>query len=353
MGQRRPRPEDDRGGPGLEAEYPNITIETESADFGPYFDRLGTQISGGDAPDVFQINDNSLATFVVNGTLMDLETVSDILDTSEIPPAVLDTGRVDGLLAVVPMGVSPWGVVIVNTELLAQSGVTLPDDKAWTWEEYAEAGAQITAALGDGLYGIDSFAFESFNLALSTTTASRSSPRRHCRHLAGSCGLLVLRPRPVRQRYPPPLRSTSRREYGRSAYRALGTAAMAMAGTTWSRASARGGRQMELRRALDGEGSCSTSRAWRGRSRRRRSTRRAPFVDWPTNSGTVRVPRLRLRLAGELARARRGRGHAHARRRDQVEFSNAVASRSPRPRPTARAGSLWLMIRYGELRCTR
>src|SRR5690606_30776708 len=44
--------------------------------------------------------------------------------------------------------------VLVNMDLLAEIGVDLPDDAGdWTWEEYRDWAAEVSAAAPDGVFG--------------------------------------------------------------------------------------------------------------------------------------------------------------------------------------------------------
>jgi multiple sugar transport system substrate-binding protein len=48
--------------------------------------------------------------------------------------------------------------VAVNPEVLKKAGVSMPDDKTWTWDQFAQVAAQVTQKLGSqGVYGLDGF----------------------------------------------------------------------------------------------------------------------------------------------------------------------------------------------------
>src|SRR5699024_6044674 len=80
-------------------------------------------------------------SYGTRGSLLDLETVSE-LDLSAMDEAVLDTGRLaDGTLVGAPLGIGIFSVG-VNTALLEQAGIELPDDTSWTWEELSELSQQ-------------------------------------------------------------------------------------------------------------------------------------------------------------------------------------------------------------------
>src|SRR5699024_4292912 len=74
--------------------------------------------------------------------------------------AVLDTGRLaDGTLVGAPLGIGIFSVG-VNTALLEQAGIELPDDTSWTWEELSELSQQVgewADEAGEDVVGLDFF----------------------------------------------------------------------------------------------------------------------------------------------------------------------------------------------------
>jgi multiple sugar transport system substrate-binding protein len=149
----------------FEEEYPNISVEAQFADWNGYWDRLATTTAAGDMPDVTQFDQLYLASYADRGTLLDLSTVPDVLDTSSIPKEILDAGLVNGTQYAVPVGGTANGV-IVNTTLFEQYGVPLPDFDSWTWSDYSDASLAITAASGGQTYGATPFGSDSFSLTV-------------------------------------------------------------------------------------------------------------------------------------------------------------------------------------------
>ncbi|HEX3199464.1 MAG TPA: extracellular solute-binding protein, partial [Propionibacteriaceae bacterium] len=65
--------------------------------------------------------------------------------------------KVGGTLVGAPIGVANFSVA-VNPEVLKKAGVSMPNDKTWTWDQFAQVAAQITGKLGSqGVYGLDGF----------------------------------------------------------------------------------------------------------------------------------------------------------------------------------------------------
>ena len=132
----------------FEAENPNIKIEGEYGDWSGYWDKLATQVASQDAPDVIQMDAAYLGEYAGRGALLELKDV----DLSKFEQAVADAGKVEGEQYAVTAGINAQ-VVLANPALLSASGVALPDDSTWTWDEYNKTAAAISAASANGVYG--------------------------------------------------------------------------------------------------------------------------------------------------------------------------------------------------------
>jgi multiple sugar transport system substrate-binding protein len=139
------------------AANPDIKVSIENSEWGSYWDKLATMTAGNNAPDVIQMDESYIAAYGARGALLDLNTVKSNLDLSEMDPKVLDTGKVEGTLVGAPIGVANFSVA-VNPEVLKNAGVSMPNDKTWTWDQFAQTAAQVTEKLGSqGVYGLDGF----------------------------------------------------------------------------------------------------------------------------------------------------------------------------------------------------
>ena len=139
------------------AANPDIKVSIENSEWGSYWDKLATMTAGNNAPDVIQMDESYIAAYGARGALLDLNTVKSNLDLSEMDPKVLDTGKVDGTPVGAPIGVANFSVA-VNPEVLKKAGVSMPNDKTWTWDQLAQTAAQVTEKLGSqGVYGLDGF----------------------------------------------------------------------------------------------------------------------------------------------------------------------------------------------------
>jgi multiple sugar transport system substrate-binding protein len=149
----------------FEKKYPNITVETSYSDWAGYWDRLATQTAGGDAPDVSQMDMTYLASYASRGILADLGAFEGILDTSDIPSSVLDSGLVDGKLYAAPIGAAANGVVI-NTTILEQYGIEIPDTNTWTWDDFNEIALEVTEKSGGTVHGVTPYQNDPFGLQI-------------------------------------------------------------------------------------------------------------------------------------------------------------------------------------------
>ncbi|MBT2585245.1 ABC transporter substrate-binding protein [Arthrobacter sp. ISL-95] len=135
----------------FEKKNPGITVKTEYQDSAPYADKLATRFAGGNPPDVLAMANRSLLEYAQRGTLADLKSFPE-LNLDKVPETTLSRGEVDGKLYGLATGVTTIGVVI-NKTITDQAGVTIPDDKTWSWEDYAKFATEVTQKTGGKVYG--------------------------------------------------------------------------------------------------------------------------------------------------------------------------------------------------------
>lgn len=135
----------------FEQKNPGITVKSEYQDSAPYADKLATRFAGGNPPDVLAMANRSLLEYAQRGTLADLKKLPE-LNLDKIPDTVLSRGEVDGKLYGLATGVTTIGMV-VNKSITDQAGVTIPDDKTWSWEDYAKFATEVTQKTGGKVYG--------------------------------------------------------------------------------------------------------------------------------------------------------------------------------------------------------
>jgi len=116
--------------------HPNVTFKkTWQANQG-YFDKLATLTAGGNAPDIFQIDDNYIAEYASRNVTLDLTTYKDSgkLDVTKFPESLWKYGVVDNKLAGVAFGENTQGLVF-NKTLLDKYKLPAPTT-GMSWEDF-------------------------------------------------------------------------------------------------------------------------------------------------------------------------------------------------------------------------
>lgn len=128
-------------------QYPNITVEIETVAYNDYFTAMQTRVSGGTAPDCYELNIENFAAYASKGVLADLSSA----DTSNFNETALSAFNVNGTQYGLPGNFSNV-ILIYNKDLFDQAGVDYPTND-WTWDNVQVAAEKIRA-LGDDIYGI-------------------------------------------------------------------------------------------------------------------------------------------------------------------------------------------------------
>jgi multiple sugar transport system substrate-binding protein len=128
--------------------HPNVTFKKTWQGNQGYFDKLATLTAGGDAPDIFQIDDNYLTEYASRSVTLDLTPYqkSGKLDTSKFPESLWKYGMVDGKLAGLSFGENTQGLVFNKTLLQAHN---LPEPKTGqSWDDHISWAANVTQVTG-------------------------------------------------------------------------------------------------------------------------------------------------------------------------------------------------------------
>ncbi|WP_405523220.1 ABC transporter substrate-binding protein [Streptomyces canus] len=121
----------------FEKQHPNISVQTSFSGYDAYKQKLAVQATGGDAPDVMQLDYRQIDQYASGGVLLDLAKQKAVLRTSEIDSGLLATGRVDGTQYAIPQG-RGTETVVYDVKTWKASGVPLPK-QGWTWDDWADA----------------------------------------------------------------------------------------------------------------------------------------------------------------------------------------------------------------------
>lgn len=136
-----------------EDEHPNVIAQLEPVAGRDYYARLLTQLAAKAAPDIMQIGDDAVPSFVEKGAFIPLDEciAANSFDTSIYLPGLLEPGQVNGVQYLLPKDYSPLAVYY-NKKLFDAAGMAYPSPD-WTWDDLL-ATAQALTDPAQGIYGI-------------------------------------------------------------------------------------------------------------------------------------------------------------------------------------------------------
>lgn len=136
----------------FEALNPGVTIEYEPGSADGYHDKLATELAGGTAPDIVQIDPETFPTYVANGdyfyNLDDFD-----IDMSKFEEGYIHqriNGYYDGQQLGLPTGIA-GPAIVVNKALAEQLGVNLVVEDM-KWEDIITLGKAVREAGEDDVY---------------------------------------------------------------------------------------------------------------------------------------------------------------------------------------------------------
>ncbi|MGI5216052.1 ABC transporter substrate-binding protein [Plantactinospora sp. CA-290183] len=143
----------------FEQKHPNIKVNTSFGAFDAYFQKLSTEIAGGNAPDVVQMDRAYLREYAERNALRDLtEFVEDgTLKLGDLTQTLLPAGKVGDATYAIPIAQNTQGVVY-DPALWSKAGVT-PPKPDWTWEDMLAAGQKLHQDSGGKVAGFGDFGF--------------------------------------------------------------------------------------------------------------------------------------------------------------------------------------------------
>ncbi|TXK18633.1 ABC transporter substrate-binding protein [Homoserinibacter sp. GY 40078] len=133
---------------------PGITVVRDFSGFDGYLDKITTQYTGGNSPDVIQLYNEVLVEFASRGQLVDLGEQVDAgnLSLDGWPEDLLEVSTIDGALSALPFGLSTHGFIFDNTAL-EDLGVE-PLTEGYTWDDLADFAADVSEASDGSLAGV-------------------------------------------------------------------------------------------------------------------------------------------------------------------------------------------------------
>jgi len=133
------------------ANNPGLSVDTESLAFSDYITRVSTQIAGGNAPDLIQMDYRYITEYAQRGTLEPLDDyIGKDLNLGDWPAAAIDSSRVDGKLYGINLG-NNTNALFFDTVTWGKAGITeIPLNTEWT--KFFDMAAEVTKANAGGTY---------------------------------------------------------------------------------------------------------------------------------------------------------------------------------------------------------
>ncbi|WP_368497248.1 extracellular solute-binding protein [Herbiconiux sp. A18JL235] len=132
----------------FESEHPGSTLTIEEQSWTGLVDKLTTNLSGSDSPDVVEVGNTQAAAFTSAGAFLDLSDQYDALGGDDLLPGFVEAGSYDGTFYAAPY-YSGARLVFYKKDLLANAGLTVPT----TLDQYVSNGIALAEA-NPGVSGI-------------------------------------------------------------------------------------------------------------------------------------------------------------------------------------------------------
>ncbi|SBT92307.1 carbohydrate ABC transporter substrate-binding protein, CUT1 family [Streptomyces sp. DI166] len=138
----------------FQKDNPKVKIRETYSGYDGYFDKFNTNIAGGSAPDLLQMDTALVAQYARKGVLAPLDSyVGKSLDLTGFSKTLLAAGTVDGKLYGVPSGIGV-NQLTVNRSGLEDLGLKLPD-REWTWADLRKISQDVYKKSGGKIHGVD------------------------------------------------------------------------------------------------------------------------------------------------------------------------------------------------------
>lgn len=136
----------------------DILVQLEAVAGRDYYARLLTQLSAKAAPDIMQIGDDAVPSFVEKGAFIPLDDymAANAFDPTIYLPGLLEPGQIDGKQYLLPKDYSPLAVYY-NKDIFDKAKIDYPQE-GWTWDDMLDIALDLTQDTdGDGkidIYGL-------------------------------------------------------------------------------------------------------------------------------------------------------------------------------------------------------
>ncbi|MGI5505791.1 ABC transporter substrate-binding protein [Lentzea sp. CA-135723] len=131
----------------FESRNPGIKVATSFQNFQNYFEKLSTEIAGGNAPDVIQMDYRYLNEYAGRNVLLDLTPfVGGEIRTQDWNQGFVGSGKLDDKQVALPLAQNAT-TIVYDPKLFEKAGVPEPR-LGWTWADYKASAAKIQASTG-------------------------------------------------------------------------------------------------------------------------------------------------------------------------------------------------------------
>lgn len=136
-------------------QQPTAKVTPEAADYNSYIEKLTVRAAGGQLACVTGTQTTFYSTYANKNVLLPLDDLikSGQIQTSNIPQAVLDAGKIDGKQYMIPTGTFVR-LVAYNADMVKAAGVQPPSDHM-TWEDYAAWLKELQKHLPAGVHAAE------------------------------------------------------------------------------------------------------------------------------------------------------------------------------------------------------
>ncbi|MGY4765658.1 ABC transporter substrate-binding protein [Kribbella sp. CWNU-51] len=136
------------------ASHQSVKMVFEGTATAEYWDKLATQMAGGNAPDVINIDTARIGQYGGAGALQSLQKyIPDTIDTKPFDKNLLSQGQLKGEQFGIPVAMGAYSMGY-DVTVLDRLGLEHPKE-TWTWADFATLANQIRQKSGKKIYGAE------------------------------------------------------------------------------------------------------------------------------------------------------------------------------------------------------
>jgi multiple sugar transport system substrate-binding protein len=138
---------------GLYKQATGTDIQGQFLGWGDYWTKLATEVAGGNAPDVLQMDYSYIVEYAKRQAIAPLDSfVGSTLKIGDFDTDQLESGKVGDKLYGISLG-SNSTAMLINTAMWKEAGVAVPD-RTTTWDDFAAAIKKVSdAKIRGGIHG--------------------------------------------------------------------------------------------------------------------------------------------------------------------------------------------------------